>query len=437
MDQNLPRLYREYGMYSNWRNFPYSIDGLKPVERRILFSAFQIAKQKFTKSARIDGHVIGNYHPHGSVYGSIVQMVRQGFLDGQGNFGTSIGVEPLGAAASRYTEVKMNQKTLDLAFKYVKFVPWITNELDQKEPMCLPAMFPLCLLGTEYTQGIGFGYKTYCPCYKISDLFSRLKWLLNLRKTEPHISPISDCEILSGNDVLDELLKTGRAKIEVKGIIEVDNRRNVAILRSWPPGKKFETILKKLDSHMNSGAVGYTDSSEKNQTEIVFKVLRERSRDSIFQNFISDLEEAVTATISFETTVIDKDNVVKVMPIDDMLVQTFNHFKIANETMLKHEITETRFKIEEYYALQKIIPALKEYVGYAYEGYKSFDEVIKLIADEAKVTQKLVKDMIEKYKIKKLLTLNLDLEGLGDILERLEETLKNSQEFVMEQYGQI
>ena len=79
MQNILPRLYKEYGQYSNYRNFPLDLDGLKPVERRVLFSAFKIAKEKFAKSRQVDSYATGQFNPHGECYGSMVQLVRQGF----------------------------------------------------------------------------------------------------------------------------------------------------------------------------------------------------------------------------------------------------------------------------------------------------------------------------------------------------------------------
>ena len=79
MDRRLPKLYKDYGEYSNWRTLPFDIDGLKPVERRVLLSAYKIARQKLVKSRQVDAYTIGHYHPHGEVYGTIVQMVRQGY----------------------------------------------------------------------------------------------------------------------------------------------------------------------------------------------------------------------------------------------------------------------------------------------------------------------------------------------------------------------
>jgi DNA gyrase subunit A len=140
MDKLVPSMYRDYGMYVNYsRSFPLSIDGLKPVERRILLSTYEIARDKFIKSARVDGHVIGHYHPHGSSYGTIVQLVNQGFLAGQGNFGNNAGVESSPAAAMRYTEVRLSKFINDLTFKLIDYVPVQDGELDD-EPALLQVL---------------------------------------------------------------------------------------------------------------------------------------------------------------------------------------------------------------------------------------------------------------------------------------------------------
>ena len=127
MDKLIPHLYREYGLYINHsRAFPIDIDGLKPVERRVLLSAYQIARDKFIKSARIDGHTLGHFHPHSSSYGTMAQLVHQGFLDGQGNWGNDIGVESSPPAAMRYTEARLSDIAelllKDLEFNTVNFI---------------------------------------------------------------------------------------------------------------------------------------------------------------------------------------------------------------------------------------------------------------------------------------------------------------------------
>ena len=80
MKKFIPEYYRHYGQYSNFRNFPMITDGLKPVERRVLLSAYKIARDKFVKSRQVDAYTIGHYHPHGETYGTIVSLVRQGLL---------------------------------------------------------------------------------------------------------------------------------------------------------------------------------------------------------------------------------------------------------------------------------------------------------------------------------------------------------------------
>ncbi len=274
MDKILPKLYKDYGQYSNYRNFPLDLDGLKPVERRVLLSAFKIARDKLVKSKQIDSYATGHYHPHGECYGSMVQLVRQGFLDGQGNWGSTIGEAPVGAAAPRYTECKINKNTIELAFKHIKHVPWVITEFGDTEPLFLPTMYPICLLGNDYTMGIGFGYKTFIPCYDIKDLYKRLSWLIGERKTKPTIAPISDCTITSPPADLEKLLTTGKAKIQVEGVIIKNLISNTVTLKSWPPGKRFESLLNKILKGMDSGTIGYADPScAATGTEIIFKVL--------------------------------------------------------------------------------------------------------------------------------------------------------------------
>ena len=433
MDHILPKLYREYGEYSNWRNFPYSKDGLKPVERRILFSTLQIARSKLTKSARVDGHVIGNYHPHGSVYGSIVQLVRQGFLEGQGNFGCNVGVESIGPAASRYTEVKLLPYVINLLFKNLEFVPWILNySKDQKEPLYLPTMFPVCLIGNVYNQGIGFGYRTYIPCYKIDDLYKRLQWLIGERKNKPNIQPITDCTITASKKDLEQLLTTGKAKISVDGVIEEMPRNNTVILRSWPPGKKFESILKKFQKELDTGAIGFSDLSV-DKTEIVFKVLRERNRDAIYNNFVEKLKGVIQGSISFETTVINQNEKVEIKSLDEMLVETFKIYIKSEKDFLTDKINKIIQKTDELKILQIIRPLLSECLRKQYDIDSTIDE----ISTKSTINKKIIQNLFEKYRIKKLLTIDFDTKYLNDESSQVKLKLNNLKDHVLEDYQEL
>lgn len=432
MDKQLPKLYKEYGTYSNYRNFPLDIDGLKPVERRVLLSAFTIAKSKFVKSRQVDAYTIGHYHPHGECYGTIVQLVRQGFLTGQGNFGSNVGVEAVGPAAPRYTECKLDPKTIDLAFKYIKHVPIVDTELGDREPFYLPTMFPICLMGNEYTQGIGFGYKTYIPCYQIKDLYNRLLWLLGVRKRKPIIAPLTDCNIISGTDILNQLLVTGKAKVEVEGIIEINNRKNTVTLKSWPPGKRFESFLNKFSKELNENMIGFTDLSV-TETKIVFQVLRERNRDKIFKDFIEKLKVAIKGIISFEVILVDSNQKVISGSIDDMLLNTYNMFLKVNEDTLKYEISKVNNIIEEYIALELIREPLSVCIG---SGF-SIEDSINEIAKTTPVIKRVIEMLINKYRISKMMSLDTDTNELENKAKFFQDKLDNLSEFVLDQYNSI
>jgi DNA gyrase/topoisomerase IV subunit A len=429
VDKLLPDLYKDYGEYSNYRNFPLDIDGLKPVERRVLLSAYKIARSNFVKSRQVDSYTTGHFHPHGEVYGSIVQLVRQGFLDGQGNFGSNVGVEPVGAAAPRYTECKLSSQTIDLAFKYINYISMVDTELGDIEPIYLPTMFPICLVGREYTQGIGFGYKTFIPCYEMKDLYQRLLWLLKIRKRKPTIMPLTDCNITSEPKILEKLLKTGQAKIEVEGVLDINPRNSTVTLKSWPPGKRFESLLNKFSRELNENMIGFTDLSSA-ETQIVFQVLRERNRVKIFEDFVDKLKKSVQGVISFETVLVNSQSKVIIKSIDDMLLDTFDMFCHVNTTMIKEEIKKVRTIIAEYKVLERIRDPLVKCIS----GGTGINSTVNKIQKEVGVQKKISAMLIEKYKIQKLLTLNTDTSELQNKDEQLSSYLKDVNKFVLEQY---
>jgi DNA gyrase/topoisomerase IV subunit A len=406
-------------------------DGLKPVERRVLYSAFKLAKDKFVKSHLIDTHTCGHYHPHGETYGTVVTLVRQGLLIGQGNFGTKVGEQEEPPAAPRYTECKLSPKVYEMAFKYIKHVEWVQTELEDKEPLYLPTMFPICLMGNEYTQGIGFGYKTVIPCYSKKDLKKRLMWLLGKRVTEPVIKPKSDCKITSKPKELKQLLTTGKAKIEVEGIIEEIPHQNKVILRSWPPGRRFVAFLNKFSDELDSNMIGYTDLSSE-ETEIAFQVIRQRNRDAIYQDFIIKLKELLVGAVSFDMVLVNENHEVVDASVDMLLKKSYELYKDAVEKMLKAELKLTKDKKKDYQILLKIRPALKKYMardlGVAMK--------IKRIAEDAKV---LISDVerLMPLPIKKLLTMEVNIQELDQQISTINNNLENLDTYVLEQYESI
>jgi DNA gyrase/topoisomerase IV subunit A len=433
MDQLIRDYYKSYGQYVNHsRALPLDIDGLKPVERRVLLAAYQIARDKFVKSARIDGHVIGHYHPHGSAYGTAVQLVNQGFLDGEGNFGCDIGVDSSPPAAMRYTECRLAKITNNMAFKLIDYVEFVESELD-KEPAFLPTMFPFCLTGNMYTSGIGFGYRTFIPCYKIEDLKARLLSILNKDKKRPIIRPITNCDIISTEKEIEDILTTGKGTLKLKGRVKIDKAHCKVNLKSWPSSKNFESILNKLSKELDSRDIGFNDFSV-TDTSIVFEVLKERNRDEIFRKFLKKLDDVLFGSVSFEIVTVDKDKRVNVTSVDDMLISTYNMFKDINKVMLKSEIVHINSQINENKLLEKIRPSLAKHIK---TKISDVPAVIKLISEETKIPEPTVRELIQKYRISKLLTVNLDTTDLEIKGASYAQNLKNIDTFVMDQYKQM
>lgn len=427
MDNLVYRLYKNYGDYCNWRMLPNELDGLRPVERRVLLSTYQVARDKFVKSAKINGHTLASYHPHGDVYGTIVQMVWQGFLIGQGNWGIPFQ-DDMKPAASRYTETKLNPDMEKMMFELLKYVPWETIDLDN-EPLYLPTMFPLCLLGNIYTIGIGFGYRTLIPVYKQEDLFKRLMYLIGVRKRKPIIKPISDCEILSDIESLENLLTTGKSKIKVKGIFEVNNEDYSVSLKSWPHGRKIESLINKFKNELDQGDIGYSDFSDSN-INIIFKVIKQRNRQLILDKFIEKLENEITSHIPFDIIVIDVNDNVKKISVDQLLLNSYNNYMNLSSEMLKDKKMELEDTLFEYDILEKIRPFLSQHL----KKIDDYEETIKAISKDSKIEENVIRLLFSKYRINKLLTLKIDREEIIKKVKSFDDDLNNLKEYVLKKY---
>jgi len=441
MDNTVLRMYKRYGLMVNSnRMLPLDIDGCKPAERRVLVTLYQLAKDKLVKCARIDGDCIGKLHPHGSVYGSLVQLYYQGFIQAQGNFGNKYSIEESPPAASRYTECKLKKETVNLMFRLINYVPWKISEIedpDIQEPEYLPTMFPVCLMGNEFVDNIGFGFRTVIPTYKKEDLNKRLLYLLGKRKDKPTIKPITNCEILNSDKDLEELLTTGKMKITFKGIFKLDPTKSKVIIKAMPPSKSFESLLNKFDSELNNQDIGWRDESAhiNDGTHIVFEVLKSRNRDLIFKTFVKKLNDNLQNSISFNLLVVDYETrTPKLMSVDEMLLKTYNMYKNTNELMLKSE--EERFKIliNENKLIQQIKPSLSKQLQ---SKETDVDKIIDEIANDTFIDRNIIKELIQKHRISKLLSVKDDLKELEIKILDIVDCIKNIDKFVLKQYEEL
>jgi DNA gyrase/topoisomerase IV subunit A len=437
--------YKAYGDQVNKnRMITLSIDGLKPVERRVLVSAFTIAKNKKVKSVQVDGHCLGHYHPHAMCYGTIVQMVKQGFLDGQGQFGANIGTEPTGPAASRYTECGMSEFTKALAFELIDYVPWVESEVsaDIKEPLYLPTKYPFCLIGKTPTGGIGFGYAANIPCYEIKDLNKRLMWLLKERKREPVIAPITDCEIVQTSDSnrLKTLLTEGKETLIYKGRYDIDRVKKQIICKSLPPRTSFNAVYSKLQKKYKDLAI-LDSSCDELGTYVIFYLDRVRNQQQLFEELISDFDSMIIKNVSFENNQIeyhDSDDLnnmhLTCMSIDKMLLDAFNNYQKLYDKMLSKQIAIRNNKIVFLDILSKIKKVLPKYLN---DIKKMPDVVIKDIATEIKIEENIVKKTFNDYTIIKLLKVETDTLKLKEEIALIEKTKKNLFRHIIEEYSKL
>jgi DNA gyrase/topoisomerase IV subunit A len=410
MDQTLPDLYSTYGKYINeFRSFPSVLDGCKIVERRLLYSLYLVARDSKQKAAKVVGHCIGSFHPHGDLgtYSALVTLAQNDFIEKQGNWGTNVGIEPCPAAAQRYTECKSSKEILDLAFEYINDVPMDARELD-KEPIFIPTRLPICLLGNEYCQGIGFGYRTLIPCYEKKDLLKRLSWLLGYEKKEPIIKPKSDCDILSSNADLKLILTTGRGKLEFKGRYTTDIKNNSVVIHSIPPGKTFISILKKFSKEIEvEKSLGYIDESTKS-TNVRLKILKPRSLN--LTTLIKKVEQQLTGSMTFECNMVNVSGKVVLVPVDQMLSSIHQLYQKVVLGVLKSEVVDLDEKISELNIIGKMRPHLSKELK---DNPDDIEKVVNNISNQLKVDLEVIKSIFGKNTISKLFKVKTDTADLS------------------------
>lgn len=425
------KMYVKYGKYINkFRSFPLIYDGLKIVERRILISLSIEAKNNFTKSARVVGHCMGNLHPHGDSYGTLVLLANNGLVDQQGNFGTSIGIHEEPAAASRYTEVRMNKEVYEEAFELLKYVKEEDLEMNP-EPIYLPTSLPFCLRTPIYCQGIGFGFRTYIPSYSKEDLIKRLDWLLHDKTGDgPIIKPLTDCTFGSSNEDFKQLLTTGRGSIIYKGKLQLDKVNKCVYVRSIPPNKKFKSIINGFKEEITvQKSIGFLDESNgETGTKVKFMLTkRGQNLDKLYKK----LQQKTTGSVTFECNMCDLEGNVICMSIDKMLLTTYEMYKNVNKVKIEDTIKKIESEITELEYMQKIKKALPELLK---KYPDDFDKLVEELQVKTSINIEIIKKLLDKYTISKILKIKIDIESKIQELNVEKDNLQHLDDYVWRKY---
>ncbi|MBC9705765.1 MAG: DNA topoisomerase IV subunit A [Enterococcus sp.] len=252
------------------RAIPSAVDGVIPVQRRILYSMYEdgyTPEKNHVKSAKIVGAVIGNYHPHGdsACYGAMVRMAQDfnyelPLVDGHGAFGDQPGAD---AAAARYTEARLSKEAMlmveELREEVVDFIPNYDNS--RRQPVTLPVKFPNLLINGS--KGIAVGFATNMPTHNPGEVIDAARWLLkhpnaDLDKLMTFV-PGPDFPTggqIIGQDAIKQAYTTGRGSIKIRATADIESTgrgKHLITFTELPYGVPAEKIIEKIKENLDNG----------------------------------------------------------------------------------------------------------------------------------------------------------------------------------------
>ncbi len=323
------------------RAIPDARDGLKPVQRRILYAMRELNLKPgapFKKSARVVGEVLGKYHPHGdaSVYDALVRMAqdfsyRYPLIEGQGNFGSVDGDPP---AAMRYTEARLSSVGMEVLGELDEdTVDWAPNfDGSLKEPVVLPSKIPNLLVNG--TSGIAVGMASSIPPHNLGEIIDALVYLIE----HPNASMDELAKIIKGPDFptggivcgtdgVKEYMKTGRGKVLVRGRAHIERGRvNRVVITEIPynvsKSQLIKTIADLARSRRIEGVSDLRDESDRRGMRIVIELSKGAIPEAVLAGLYKHTQLETTFGVINLALV---DGTPKIMSIKEMLKVYFDH----------------------------------------------------------------------------------------------------------------
>ena len=378
--------YLQYSLSVNvGRAIPEVRDGLKPGNRRILYAMKQLGLTKshsYTKSAKVVGEVIGNYHPHGdsSIYDTLVRMaqdfaMRDPLIDGQGNFG-SIDGDP--AAAYRYTECRMERLAEELLADIDKDTVNMVPTFDEStlEPEVLPARFPNLLVNGA--TGIGVGMATNIPPHNLGEVIDATVELLDNPSTEiaDLIQHIQGPDFPTGASIrgiseIHRLYHTGKGVIKIRAkteIIEKDGKEWI-IVTEIPYAVNKENMVKKIaDLVRDKKITGISALRDETSRRAGIRIVMEVKRNAMANVVLNQLYAHTSLQTGFACSllVVDK-NRPRVMNLKQILQAYIDHRLEVITRRIQFELKKSEARA---HILEGLLTAVK-----------SIDEVVKIIRE--------------------------------------------------------
>ncbi len=436
------------------RAIPDVRDGLKPVQRRILYAMFNnlglLPQKGFRKSAAVVGEVLGRYHPHGdsACYEAMVRMaqnfsLRYPLVEGQGNFGSLDGDS---AAAYRYTEARLNTMALELLgeidFETVNF----RDNFDQtaSEPIVLPTRVPNLLMNGA--SGIAVGMATSIPPHNLSEVCEAAIKVID----DPEVS-VDDlikvlkgpdfptgCEILNSKSEIKQIYESGRGSIRMRATYRVElekpkgskTTKKLVVFDSIPYGVDKSSIVEKIADVVVSKKISQVEDVRDESTEIV-RIVLELATDSDEEKILAYLFKATPLQSNFPVnlTVLVPDNSRKgedkCLPMQVGLKQILTEFVDFRLEVVEKKLSFQKRKLEERIhvleGLESILDKLDEVIKEVRKSKSRSDAVTRIV--QVFKLSKLQAEFIVDLRVYQLTRTNLE-EVISELSEKRREAAR-------------
>lgn len=471
LNQEMQNSYIDYAMsVIVGRALPEARDGMKPVQRRILYAMFDsgfLHNRSYVKSARSVAETMGHYHPHGdaAIYDTLVRMaqpwtMRYPLIDGQGNFG-SAGNDP--AAAMRYTEARLTslaeEMLRDIREDVVDFQPNYDGKTN--EPVVLPSRVPQLLMNGS--NGIAVGMATNIPPHNLGEVAEAIYWCLDNPDADEASTLDAVMERIKGPDfptagliVGDQGIKdaytTGRGSIRMRGktSIEEEGKRTIIVITELPYQVNPDNLVSSIAQQVSDGRIsGIANIEDQSSSRVGMRIVITLKRDAIAKVVLNNLYKHSALQTNFGANMLSiVDGVPRTLRIDQLV-------RIYVRHQLEVIVRRTRFRLRKKEERAHILRGLKKAID-------MLDETIALIrrspsADEARVGLMDLLDIDEaqanailEMQLRRLAALELqkildelaqieiDITDLKDVLakpERQRAIVKDELSDIVRKYG--
>jgi DNA gyrase subunit A len=429
------------------RALPDVRDGLKPVQRRILYAMWNLGLKhsaKFRKSATVVGEVLGKYHPHGdsAVYETMVRMaqdfsLRYCLIDGQGNFGSMDGD---GAAAMRYTEARIEAVAEELLFDIEKeTVDWVENyDATRKEPSFLPAKLPQLLLNGSV--GIAVGMATNIPPHNLNEVVDGVCFLIDNPKAdvEKLMDFIKGPDFPTGGSIYNkkdifEAYSSGRGGIVTRAkadIVEAENGQFQIIISEMTYQTNKSTLIKKIADLVKLGKIqGIKDVRDESDKDGV-RIAIDLKKDAFPKKVLNILYKNTELQKTFHLNVLALVNGIepRVLNLKAVLEYYIAHRRDVVKRRIQFKLKKAKERAHILEGLDKALSQIDKVIATIKKSptkEKAHENLVKLFKFSDRQTEAILEMRLQTLAGLERKKIEEELEEKRKLIKRLEAILKN------------